>query len=166
MRKTILLTVLVVSVSALFAQQDSIQPPYKKFPVYPPAKLLLPDNTSYYTKDDLPKKKPVMLMLFSPQCEHCQHETEVMTANMDKFDNVHIVMATTAPMPELLAFREKYKLTQFDNIVLCRDQDFFLFTFFALHNFPFHAFYNKKKELISAFEGSMTLEKVLSQFGK
>jgi hypothetical protein len=35
-----------------------------------------------------------------------------------------------------------------------------------IHNLPFHAFYNKKKELISAFEGSMSVEKILVELEK
>lgn len=163
MKRSLLFIAGLVLGIAVFAQADTIQPPYKRFPAFPPAKLLLPDNVTYYTKDDLPKKKQVMLMLFNPQCEHCQMETEAMTQNIDKFKDVHIVMATTAPFPDMIAFREKFGLAKYENIVVCRDQDYFLFSFFAIHNFPFHAFYNKKKELTFAFEGSMTLEKILKQ---
>lgn len=143
------------------AQADTVQLPYQKYPTYPPVKLLLPDSVSVYQKEDLPKKKPVMLMLFNPQCDHCQHETEALIQNIDKFKNIQIVMATTAMYPDMMAFREKYKLAQYQNIVVSRDPDYFLFSFFSIHNFPFHAFYNKKKELISIFEGSMTIEKIL-----
>lgn len=163
MRKSILFICCLALAGGLFAQSDTIQPPYKRFPTYPPLKITLHDGTTY-TKENLPKKKAVMLMLFNPSCDHCQHETETMAQNMDKFKDIQVVMVTTAPVAELLAFREKYQLGQYPNIVMGRDNDYFLFSFFTIHNFPFHAFYNKKKELISVFEGSMTLDKVLAQF--
>src|SRR5690349_14082069 len=51
------------------SQTDSIpEPPYKRFPTVPPFKILLTDSTTYLTKDDLEKKKSVMIMLFSPDC--------------------------------------------------------------------------------------------------
>ena len=75
MKKIFLSLLTLFFTSIAFAQNDSIQPPYKRFPSFPPVKLLLPDSTTSFTKADLDKKKPTMLMLFNPQCVHCQHET-------------------------------------------------------------------------------------------
>jgi len=159
-----ILFVSLLLAAAVFGQTDSIEAPYKKFPFFPPMKLLLPDSSSFYTKDDLPKKKAVMLMLFNPQCEHCQHETEELIKNIDKFKDIHIVMATSMLFDSMMVFREKYKLAQYDNIVVGQDSQFFLITYYMLHNLPFLAFYNKKKELISVFEGSLGMEEVLKRF--
>lgn len=164
MKKHILLFLLTVIAGAAFAQADSIQPPYKKFPTYPPVKLLLPDSVSYYTKTDLPKKTPVMLMLFNPQCEHCQHETEEIIKNIEKFKDIQIVMSTSMVFDSMMAFRAKYKLAQFDNITVAQDTHYFLPSFYMIRNLPFLAFYNKKKELISVFEGALPVERVLSVF--
>lgn len=100
-------------------------------------------------------------MVFNPQCDHCQHETEELIRNMDKLKNVQIVMATSSPFEDMKGFIEKYKLAQYKNLVVTQDTHFFLLSFYMLHNLPFHAFYNKKKELLGVFEGSMTMEKIL-----
>lgn len=146
--------------------QESQEAPYKKYPVYPPVKLLMADSLNWYAKDDLPRKKPVMLLLFNPKCEHCQHETTEMTAQISRYKGVHIVMATTAALEDMRGFIEKYNLSSFDNITVGRDTGFFLPVYFDIHNLPFHAFYNKKLELISVFSGSMTVEKTLTELGK
>jgi thiol-disulfide isomerase/thioredoxin len=146
--------------------QDSTLAPYIKFPTYPPVKLLLPDSTSFYSKDNLPKKKRVMLVLFNPDCEHCQHEAEILNQNIDKFKDIHIVMATTAPLYLVKKFMEKYNLGGYKNIVFVQDTHYFLLSFYNLHNLPFHAFYDKKGKLISVFEGSMTLEKIFTELNK
>jgi thiol-disulfide isomerase/thioredoxin len=147
------------------AQKDA-EPPYKKFKNVPPLKLLLPDGTSYYTKDDLPKKKAVMLMMFNPICEHCRHETVDILRNIDKFEDVQIIMATSMPFDSMMSFRQTFHLDQYPNITIGQDQKFFLITFFQLHNLPFLAFYNKKKEFISVFEGSMPIEQVIEEVKK
>ena len=49
-------------------------------------------------------------MMFNPQCEHCQHETEELIKNIDKFKNIQIVMATSMPFDSMLVFRERYQL--------------------------------------------------------
>ncbi len=146
--------------------QDSILAPYQKFPTYPPAKLLLPDSTSFYTKDKLPKKTSVLLVLFDPHCEHCQQEADILSQNIEKFKEAHIVMASLAPIYQIKEFKEKYKLGGHKNIVFAQDTQYFLPTFYKLHNFPFHAFYDKKGRLISVFQGSMTLEKILTELKK
>ncbi len=64
----------------------------------------MPDSTSYFTKEDLPKKSAVMLMLFNPQCDHCQHETEEIIKNIDRFKNIQIVMTTSMPFDAMKEF--------------------------------------------------------------
>lgn len=151
---------------ALYSQTDSIQPPYKKFPTFPPVKLLLVDSTTSAIKNDLPKKKPILLMIFSPDCDHCQHETEELVKVMDKLEKVTIVMVTMRPYADMMAFREKYGLAQYKNIIMGQDTDFFLLPFFNVSNLPFLAFYDKKGELISVFAGSMPMEKLLKELEK
>ena len=107
-----------------------------------------------------------MLMLFNPQCEHCRHETEELVKNIDKFKNIQIIMVTSMSFDSMMTFRENYKLAQYDNIVVAQDTHFFLITYFQIHNLPFLAFYDKKKDLIDVFEGSLPIEKVLKKFEK
>ena len=156
---------LLVMQSAI-AQSDSLQPPYKRFPTYPPVKLLLPDSISFYTKADLPKKAAIMLMLFNPECEHCKQETEDLISKIDRFKNIQVVMATNTTFSRMLAFRETYQLAKYKNIIVAQDTHYFLPTFYMIRNLPFLAFYNRKKELISVFEGSLPMEKVLQEFEK
>jgi peroxiredoxin len=148
------------------AQSDTLLPPFRKFPSYPPVKLLLPDSLTYYTKKDLPGKLPVIIMYFNPSCDHCQHETEEILKNMDRLKKVQIVMATMAPFKEMIDFRKKYKLDTYNNIIVSRDEHYFLSTFYNVHNLPFLAFYNRKKELIDTFEGSMPIDKLIQTISK
>lgn len=167
MKKILPLLVLLSVVSRSVAQDNPPpDPPYKKHPFYPPVRLLLPDSSSWFTKADLPKKKPVMLVLFNPKCEHCQHETRELVSRIDQYKGVQIVMATTAPFADMKRFREEYGLTTLPNLTVGWDNSFFLPVYFDIHNLPFHAFYNKKLELISVFNGSMTVEKTLAELEK
>lgn len=71
MKKSSLLVAVILVAFTLFSQADSTLPPYKRFPSFPPVKLLKPDSSSFFSKPDLDKKAAVLLMLFNPQCEHC-----------------------------------------------------------------------------------------------
>ncbi|HEY6063295.1 MAG TPA: redoxin domain-containing protein [Chitinophagaceae bacterium] len=163
--KYLLIIISFVLVSDIYSQSDTIQPPFKKIPIFPPVKLMLPGNTTF-TKDDLPKKKPVMLMVFSPMCEHCKKETEELIKNIDRFGKSEIVMATMMPYDSMMSFREKYELAQYENIIVGQDTQFFLPSFYMITNLPFLAFYDKKGKLISFFEGSMPIEKAAAELQK
>lgn len=107
-----------------------------------------------------------MLMLFNPQCEHCRQATEDLLKNIDKFKDIQIIMSTSMLFDSMMTFREKYQLAQFENIVVAQDPNFFLPTYFMINSLPFLAFYDKKKELIEVFEGSLPVKKILAKFDK
>lgn len=165
MNKLIFITALLFCSAICFAQKDSVlAPPYKRFPMVPPFKLLQADSSSYFTKADLKKKKPVLIILFDPACEHCQHETEEIIKNMDEFKKIEIVMATNASYEMLKDFYKKYDLEKYENIHAGLDVQTILAPFFMIHNLPYLAMYDKKGNLLTTFEGTMKIEKILETF--
>ncbi|MCW3115968.1 MAG: hypothetical protein JWM28_50 [Chitinophagaceae bacterium] len=161
-----LLAILIIGLSAR-SQKDSLPaPPYLRFPTVPPLKLLAIDSVTYFTKDNLKKNRPVLIMIFNPGCEHCQHETKAITENIDKFKKIQIVMTTPEPFGKMKDFYKEYKLKDFPNITMGRDEHFTLPSFYYIHNLPFLALYDKKQKLISVHEGSFPIEKILKEFNK
>jgi len=151
--------------SPSYNQQDDVTlPPYKRFPTVPPLKLLLLDSTSYFTKQDLKKNKPVLIIVFNPDCEHCKHETEEIIKNIDSLKNVQIIMATIMPFDLMKSFYEKYDLQRFQNIIVGKDVQYTLPSFYQMHFMPYLAMYNKKGNLLATFEGSMKIEDLIHTF--
>src|ERR1700689_3891820 len=62
--------------------------PYMKSPIIPPFHLLKADSATYVTKDDLKKNRLTLIMYFSPDCEHCKHQTEFILADFQKFKDI------------------------------------------------------------------------------
>ncbi|PZR28233.1 MAG: hypothetical protein DI535_07455 [Citrobacter freundii] len=172
MKKTALYTAKILFLFTLIftglrgsAQVDSTTPTYKRFPTVPPFQLLLVDSTSF-SKEKLNKKKATMIMLFSPECDHCKHETEELIKRINEFKDVQIIMATPLPFDQMKEYYKHYGLAKYSNIKMGRDARFMLPVFFNIKSFPFLAFYNKKQELISVFEGSMPMDQVLAELKK
>lgn len=159
----LLFSFLIISLFSI-AQGDSTLSPSERFRLFPQAKFLLPDSVTFFSKADLKKNKPAMMMVFAPDCDHCQHETEELTKNIDKFKGIQIVMSSMAPLTEIKTFIEKYQLSKYDNIIVGKDVSYFLPAYYQFHNLPFLAFYDKKHKLISTFSGSMKINDVLKQF--
>lgn len=146
------------------AQTEPAAPPYQRFPTLPPLQLLLGDSSTKYTKEDLPKRRPVLYMLFSPDCSHCQHTAEELLQYKSEHKDIHIVMATLQPLHKMNDFVARYRLGELPNVVVGRDMYFFMPSFYGVHNLPYLAFYNRKGALIKGFEGSMPLEKIIRTF--
>src|SRR5579871_5989314 len=64
------------------------QAPFVKNPTIPPFHLLGLDSTTYVTKDDIKKNRRTIIMFFSPDCEHCKHQTEAILGDFKEFKDI------------------------------------------------------------------------------
>ena len=160
MKRSLTFLLFILVFFSAFCQDDVSQPPFKRFPTLPPVKILLSDSSTIFSKAEIPANKPVLYMIFSPECSHCQHETEELIAHKELFKDVQIVMVTMHPLWMMNEFVSKYKVNTLPNVIVGRDIYYTSPGFYNIHNLPFLAMYNKKGELINTFEGSMPVEKV------
>ncbi|MBK8310894.1 MAG: redoxin domain-containing protein [Chitinophagaceae bacterium] len=166
MKKSILLFSFYCNLYFLFAQGDSTLSPSARFGLFPQANSLS-DSVTFFSKDDLKKNKPAMMMVFNPDCEHCQHETTEITMNIEKFKGIQIVMSSMVTISEIK--KPLSKSISFQNMTISQLEKMlviFLPAYYQFHNLPFLAFYDKKHKLISEFSGSLPIEKVLKVFEK
>lgn len=159
MTRLLFITLLMNTTILAFGQKDSL-PPYLQFRTLPPFKLLKSDSSGWITKADLQKHKRTIIMLFSPDCEHCQKQTEILMEHLDELKDVQIVMATTLPLEKIKEFIRRFKLNDHPNFFIGRDNAMFLGIYFDLHSIPLLAIYNKKDELINVFEGGAKWKKL------
>lgn len=163
MKKFLLLAILGISGKMVVAQTstntDSI-PAYQRIGVVPPFKLMvLPDSTAY-TKEDLKKKKETIIMIFSPDCEHCIHSTEDLLKHYDLFKNVQIVMGTPLSYDHIQKFYTDYHIAAYPNIKVGIDNTYFLGQFYNVHSYPAIFVYDKKGNFKEFFDGSVKWEKI------
>src|SRR4051794_9684974 len=69
-------------------------PAYLKNPAIPSFSIQQPDS-SWFRKANLQSKKPTLILYFSPDCGHCQLETEEVLSKMKELNNLQIVMITS-----------------------------------------------------------------------
>ena len=165
--KTFIVALVLIFSSVYYcqAQTDPTEAAYIRFPTIPPFTLLDIDSTNF-TRDNLAKNKATLIMFFSPDCPHCQHQTTDLLADMDKLKNVQIIMATYQPMEELKLFNEQYKLFNYNNIKIGRDTKFFFPPFYRMKNLPYLALYDKHGKLLTTFDGNVKMDKLIKGFDK
>jgi peroxiredoxin len=145
--------------------QESVKPAYLKYPVIPQFTLLSTDSQSI-TKAILRKKSKTMLMYFSPTCDHCQVQINNMLKQMDKLRDVQILMITNQPFFEMKEFYKDKKLSGYKNITMGQDTKFFFPPYYKMKTLPFMALYNKEGNLVTTFEGTTAIDKIIQAFNR
>lgn len=160
MRKLFILIISVHISQLSFSQSDTSKPVYLRFPTIPQFTIYKASDSTKFTRDDLQKRKPVVFIIFSPDCEHCQKETEALTANIDKFKDAQILMVQFLPHAQMVKFYKDYKIENYPNIVMGRDVQFLLPGFFKVESLPSIYVYDKKGNFKQAFSGSVSMDKI------
>lgn len=164
--KSFLLFVAFITISATSsASVDSI-PAHLKGLRIPDFKLMLVDSVTNFYTENLDTNKNTLIMLFSSDCDHCQHQTEDIIKNIDAFKNTQIVMNTILPFHLMKEFYERYQLSKYKNIIMGRDVLFFFSPYYRSQFTPYLAIYNKKGELLFTNDGQMKIENLIAQLPK
>ncbi len=140
----------LVILSVLFCGSSSaqIQPPlepaFKRIPTIPPFNILLARDSSVFTKGQLRKKRSVIIMVFSPDCDHCIHATEDLIKNIKSFKNTEIILTSSLSYESIRKFYKDLNLAAYPNIHVGYDSKRFLNSFFDVRSFPSIFLYDKK----------------------
>lgn len=159
MRKTVITIFACMLCAVVFAQNDSL-PVYKRFPTLPPLDVLRLPDSSHFRKADLQRRKATIIMLFNPDCSHCQQAIEELLANAALFANAQIIMISSSPYAQIQKFYSDYGIASHTNIVMGLDPSFFLGIFFKITHFPSIFIYNKKGDFVKSVEGSFPVREI------
>lgn len=105
----------------------------------------------HFTKADLDPHKPVMIVYYSPTCEHCQHFGQDLAAHIDQFKGVQIVMVTFRPLNEVAEYARICHLEHSGAYVGSEGLTWVVQHHYNVVNFPFVAAYDKQWRLTGIF---------------
>ena len=148
-----------------FAQLDT-RPPYLQFPTVPPFTIQLFPDSSSFTRHDLDKRKPLMIFLFSPDCDHCHHAMTDLLANILLFKKMQLVMVTSLDFKMIKEFYGTFKIADHPSIKVGRDPGYFLGSFYKNTSYPSLYFYNKKGKFIKGYESPGSFAKIAEEISK
>ena len=151
---------LVVSGTGFAQAQTDSSLLYLRFPNVPSFRLVNIADSSIFTHNDLKKKKVTIIMMFSPDCEHCQAETKELTEKIALFKKAQIVMVSPLDFNYMRKFYNEYNIASFPAITMGRDPSYFLGTFFKVRSFPSVFVYDKKGNFVKSFVGQTPVEEI------
>lgn len=162
MKKIVLAFILLTSFLYSEAQvkEDSI-PAYERIPTIPPFTIMTVPDSVRFAKEDLKKKKPLVIIVFSPDCEHCRQFTKKLLAQFKLVKKAQVVMYSVLPYELVKKFYEEDKIADYPGITVGRDINNFLGIFFNVRNFPTVIVYNKKGKFVKRLNGAVTVEQVV-----
>ena len=139
-----LLVLSIIPAKAYLQESRDTLAPYLKSRAIPDFKILQLDSTTYYTRDSLPAKKPIVIIYFSTECNHCQYEAKQIAQHMDSLSYAYFVWIDYHhSINEIAAFGNKYGLSQFSNIKLGKEIGFKIIPYYRIEFTPFIAVYER-----------------------
>jgi len=110
----------------------------------PPFKMTL-SNNKIFNAADLPKGKPLVLIYFDPDCDHCQKLMADLFKKINNFKKVEMVLITFKSVTEVAAFEKKYTTSKYANMKVGTEGTlFYLKNYYKLVKMPFTALYDSK----------------------
>jgi thioredoxin-related protein len=119
----------------------------------------VPDS-SRFEKANLQKNKAVIMMVFSPDCEHCQQKIKEIMANIKLFKNVQIVMVSNLGYSYVKRFYQEFNVARYPNITMGMDYRYMLGNFFTIPGLPAMFLYNKNGQFVKAFDRNVPVQKI------
>jgi len=76
--------------------------------------------------------------------------------------NIFFVWVSYYPLPEIKEFAKKFNLQQFNNIIIGRDPNYTIPSYFRVKFTPFMAVYNKEHHLIQTYQQGTEADTLIS----
>lgn len=162
MKKILSVLVVILMGMASYAQDaNSDLPPFLKTKKLPEFTILQTDST-WFTKQQLPASDFTIIVYFSPDCGHCQHEAKEMISAMDSLKNSFILWVSYRDMADIKGFAQEYGFFNHKNLKVGRDPNYGIPSFFQVKYTPYVAVYDKKGNYIKAYEGGVEMPELLT----
>lgn len=121
-------------------------------------------NGKIFTTSDVSTKKPLVLIYFAPDCEHCQVLIKQLLKKISEFRNTQIIMVSFESLQAITAFKKDYQLSKYPNIIVGMELPVFFFrNYYDLQHTPFTALFNKNKKLIASYKDFTPLDDLIKK---
>lgn len=161
MKQFFILIVFIISALFATAQKDASPTSLSKFEIIPAFNVYTVPDSIVFTNKDLLKNKPLIIMFFSPDCEHCQKETKELLAYKEELKNIQILMVSPSSYSMIKQFNQEYALSTMQNIKLGNDLNYALGSIYQLRTFPSMFIYDQSGKLAKAFVGNIGVPAIL-----
>lgn len=103
---------------------------------------------------------PVVLVFFSPDCDHCQREAADIRLHISAFKDYSLYFISPSPAEEIKEFATTYGLMGHPNIEFARADVTEVVRLMGKVSTPTLCIYSKEKQLVKRFDGETEMEEI------
>jgi thioredoxin-related protein len=103
----------------------------------------------------------MVLVLFQPDCDHCQAEAKQIKARLDAFRDYHLYFISSQPMEVINQFAKDYQLAGKENVHFGWTSVENVLNNFGAISAPSIYIYTKEGRLVESFDGQVDVEVVI-----
>lgn len=108
--------------------------------------------------------KPIVLIYFSPECEHCQRFLDSLFSQRKKLTGASIALITYLPMEKVAGIIKKYNLANSANVYVGTEgASNFVRNYYRISSIPFVALHKQNGDLIQAYQRDVPLATLIQQ---
>jgi thiol-disulfide isomerase/thioredoxin len=145
-------------------QADATGVTLQNIQTLPVFKMMAAPDSTPYSSEILKKNKPVIIMFFNPDCDHCQRETKEIMAYKKELKDIQIVMISSLSFTLIRDFYKDYNIASMPNIAMGQDINYALRLKYRPTNFPGMYLYDASHKLVKVYAGNVSIPTLLDAF--
>jgi thiol-disulfide isomerase/thioredoxin len=106
-------------------------------------------------------KGKTVLVMFQPDCDHCQREARQIQQNLDAFDDYAVYFVSDADLPQLETFAKEYNLAGEPNVHFAQASINDILRSLGPIEAPSLFVYSEEGRLVKSFIGETPIEEIL-----
>lgn len=149
----VVMILFVMTTHILHAQKGKL-PPFK----------MMQANGKVFTAHDLPMGKPILIVYFSPDCDHCEQMLKEFFKQSAGFQKASIAFITFLTVDKVSKFEKDYNLKKFSNMYAGTEgATFFVRNYYKIVDMPFAALYTKDGDFVTSYEKAVDLKALIEK---
>jgi len=120
------------------------------------------DSSRKLSSTSLSHNLPIIVLYFSPDCEHCRRETKEILSHMDRLKNTTLCWISNGSIDDLQSFYSQFRLDTLRNAVVGQDYQYSFYRTFLPSDVPYIVIYNNVNQLIKIYKGEVPIYNILS----
>ena len=126
----------------------------------PPFRIMQ-SNGTVFRAEQLPFEKPILIIYFSTDCDHCRTFMKEFFKRPTDFKKASVVMVTYLPVAEVTKFIAEFNISQYSNIYVGTEgSSFFLKNYYHVSDMPFAALYDKDGRIMVSYRSNPSLNEL------
>jgi thiol-disulfide isomerase/thioredoxin len=123
-------------------------------------------NNKVFNNKNLNQKFKTVFVYFNTECDFCNEEAQMISHNIDKFENTQLLFVSFEEPQKINEFALKHELLNYNEVFFIYDSKKTFATTFDIKSLPCIVLYNEDKQLIEKIKGQTKVETILRKLGR